>query len=318
MLSFKNSFGEFSLYHIEDQRSYGANGITTNVSTQFCISLYETYSVDKIVRECWSVKNFFKILSGQDDCISKLLIKKEGDVEAGYFEIYLSTDTVEHSDLYFDSLLNAKMEKSVLNNIFQNWFDKHDEWKDARNQLCHTYSSNNYDVDRVVRCANIFDLIPDKAMIELSEDLIEAKNKAKKIFRELPDSLEKTSLLQALGRLGIKTLKDKINDRIEIILSNCKIKFDGLQFVAHQAVDCRNYFVHGGNKKFDYESNLNMVNFLTDTLEFIFVVSDLIECGWDIDDWLKSFALSHKVGQYCIAYPHYLTELNSIISNSSS
>lgn len=128
------------------------------------------------------MKNFFKILSGQDDCISKLLIKKEGDVEAGYFEIYLSTDTVEHSDLYFDSLLNAKMEKSVLNNIFQNWFDKHDEWKDARNQLCHTYSSNNYDIDRVVRCANIFDLIPDKAMIELSEDLIEAKNKAKKFL----------------------------------------------------------------------------------------------------------------------------------------
>lgn len=204
------------------------------------------------------------------------------------------------------------MGKDYLSKIFQAWFDRDEEWKDSRNQLCLTYSSNKYNIDRVVRCANVFDLIPDKSKVDLPEDINEAKAQARKIFRALPDSLEKQSILQALGRLGTKTLKYKIDDRIDIIYSNSDFAFDDLRFVAHQAVDCRNYFVHGGNKKFDYELHFDMVNFFIDTLEFIFVVSDLIECGWKFDDWCNPYIPSHKVGIYLISYPHYLAELRSI------
>ncbi|WP_219595689.1 HEPN domain-containing protein, partial [Vibrio parahaemolyticus] len=110
----------------------------------------------------------------------------------------------------------------------------------------------------------------------------------------------------------------KINNRIDIILSSCDFDFVELKFIAHQAVDCRNYFVHGGNKKFDYDLHFDMVNFFIDTLEFIFVVSDLIECGWRIDDWRKPYTPNHKVGRYFSEYPHYLSELHLITSKSSS
>ncbi|MGI2207966.1 HEPN domain-containing protein [Shewanella baltica] len=318
ILSFKTGLGEFSLYHIEGQTSYGGSGVKSDISTQFYMSLNESASVEKIVHECWKVHNFIKILSGKEDYLSKICLEINGGEENGYFEIYVSTDTVEYSDVHFDSLLNAKMEKDYLSEIFQKWFDRHEDWKDARNQLCHTYSSNNYNVDRVVKCANIFDLIPDESKVDLPEDIKEAKVQARKIFRALPDSLEKTSFLQALGRLGTKTLKHKINNRIDIILSNSDFEFQDLKFVAHQAVDCRNYFVHGSNKKFDYDLHFDMVNFFIDTLEFIFVVSDLIECGWKIDDWCKSYIPNHKVGRYFTEYPHYLAQLHLITSQSSS
>ncbi|CAM4281309.1 HEPN domain-containing protein [Vibrio neonatus] len=312
ILSFKTSFGDFSLYHIEGQRSYGSSGIKSDILTQFYIFLNESVSVQKIIYECWKVLTFINVLSGKEGYLSKVDIQKKGDNKGGYFEIYISTDHVEQTDEHFDSLLNTTMGKDYLSKIFQAWFDRDEEWKDSRNQLCLTYSSNKYNIDRVVRCANVFDLIPDKSKVDLPEDINEAKAQARKIFRALPDSLEKQSILQALGRLGTKTLKYKIDDRIDIIYSNSDFAFDDLRFVAHQAVDCRNYFVHGGNKKFDYELHFDMVNFFIDTLEFIFVVSDLIECGWKFDDWCNPYIPSHKVGIYLISYPHYLAELRSI------
>lgn len=169
ILSFKTNLGNFSLYHIEGQRSYGGRGIRSDISTQFYISLNESVSVDKIIYECWKVLAFIKILSGKEDYLSNINIKTEKEDECAYFEIYISTDSVEQSDEHFDSLLNTKMEKDYLNEIFQAWFDRYEDWKDSRNQLCLTYSSNRYNIDRVVRCANVFDLIPDKSKVDLPE-----------------------------------------------------------------------------------------------------------------------------------------------------
>ncbi|MDW2201719.1 MULTISPECIES: HEPN domain-containing protein [Vibrio] len=318
ILSFKTVLGKVSLYHIEGQSSYGGSGVTSDILTQFHIFLNKSANVKKIVYECWKIHNFIEILSGQEDYPSQIGVSTKESEDGSYFEIYVSTDTVEDSDEHFDSLLNARMDKDYLSGIFQAWFDRHEDWKDARNQLCHTYSSKSYNIDRVVRCANIFDLIPDKSKVDLPEEIEEAKAQARKTFKKLPDSLEKRSILQALGRLGTKTLKHKIDNRIDIISSSCDFDFVELNFIAHQAVDCRNYFVHGGNKKFDYTLHLDMVNFFIDTLEFIFVVSDLIDCGWKINDWLKPYTPNHKVGRYFNKYPHYLSQLKLITSNSSS
>ena len=54
------------------------------------------------------------------------------------------------------------------------------------------------------------------------------------------------------------------------------------------AIDCRNHYVHGNPAKLDYES---VLDFLTNTLEFVYGVSELIECGWDSQHLAKATAL---------------------------
>lgn len=53
------------------------------------------------------------------------------------------------------------------------------------------------------------------------------------------------------------------------------------------AVQCRNYYTHGpGDAKTDDAidfSNYDVVGFLTETLEFIYGMSELLLCGWDSD-----------------------------------
>jgi hypothetical protein len=89
-----------------------------------------------------------------------------------------------------------------------------------------------------------------------------------------------------------------------------KIRFPELELVVDQAIDCRNYYVHGSGTKIDYSRNTDLVTFFTDTLEFIFAASDLVESGWDITAWAnQGTTCSHPFGRYLIDYQGELCAL---------
>jgi hypothetical protein len=64
--------------------------------------------------------------------------------------------------------------------------------------------------------------------------------------------------------------------------------FPEITMVTDEAVNCRNYYVHGGEPRLDYNREFGAVIFFTDTLEFVFAASDLIEAGWDFQAWIKT------------------------------
>jgi hypothetical protein len=56
------------------------------------------------------------------------------------------------------------------------------------------------------------------------------------------------------------------------------------------------------------------VSFFTDTLEFVFAASDLIEVGWKIEPWLqKGTTMSHPFGTYCAHYRYNLQALKALL-----
>jgi hypothetical protein len=59
--------------------------------------------------------------------------------------------------------------------------------------------------------------------------------------------------------------------------------FPDSYLVLDEAVNCRNHYVHGSRAKIDDQEHFfETVPFFTDTLEFVFAASDLIEAGWNI------------------------------------
>jgi hypothetical protein len=84
--------------------------------------------------------------------------------------------------------------------------------------------------------------------------------------------------------------------------------------VCDEAVNCRNHYVHGGEAAVDYSTNFEVVTFFTETLEFVFAASDLIECGWNLKSWLVGFGkYSHPFGRYLLGYRDYLVMLESLL-----
>jgi hypothetical protein len=163
----------------------------------------------------------------------------------------------------------------------------------------------------------MFDIMPDSAcptVVPLSTELAEAKATARKAFKALPPSPERDDALGDLGRIGKLKLKRKIRARVELITDTVRTLFPDLELVVDRAVGCRNYYVHGTSDKTNYGSNTDQLSFLTDTLEFVFATSDLIEAGWDMAEWIKQgTTMSHPFGRYCVTYASRLASLKKIL-----
>jgi len=218
-----------------------------------------------------------------------------------------------------DILLDAIRRQEEFVTVIRCWFDNDVERRDARQRFDAVFArQRTYDEDRLVGSANMFDLLPGSAVpcaVPLSDDLARAKATAKKLFKELPLSIERNSILQALGRLGEASLKHKVKHRAELILSKVpSTRFPKLIAILCAAVDCRNHYVHGTETVINYRANFNLVVFFTATLEFVFGASELIEAGWDINAFIgKGTSMTHPYGAYLVTYEEHLAQFESVV-----
>ena len=163
----------------------------------------------------------------------------------------------------------------------------------------------------------MYDLLPDTCFPDvppLDGDLAVSVQKAKEMFQALPYGTDQNSVLGALGRVGTLTLKRKIRFRAIVISQLIGERVPYIDRVTDEAVKLRNHFVHGSTTRIDYIDNSNLAAFLTDSLEFVFAASDLIDAGWNIRDWIKlGTHIHHPFGIYLEDYEENWRELQHIV-----
>lgn len=219
----------------------------------------------------------------------------------------------------FDILLDAAGNPEEFSQVLPKWLERQPEWNDARFRFFNSFAKQRfYDIDRLTGAANMFDVLPNSAVppdIELEADLREAKASAKAIFRRLAPGPERNSVLDALGRMEKSSLKRKIRHRSERVTKALGGYFQDLDLVTDEAVNCRNYYVHGSAPRFEYNRHFNAVIFFVDTLEFVFAASDLIEAGWNAKAWSgHGTVMSHPFGRYKATYAGQLQMLKALLS----
>ena len=217
----------------------------------------------------------------------------------------------------FDVLLNPISEPDIFAKVMQNWLASDEERRDARSRFLTSFrNQNEYDTDRLIRAANMFDILPASAVpvdVELSPELIDAKKQCRELFRTLPKSLEREAMLNALGRIGKPSLKHKVLSRGRFLIDGMSDTFPELKMVLEAAVDCRNHYVHGSPSKIDYRQESDTTGFLTDALEFVFVVSDLNDMGWNPYAYINKYTtMSHTLGAFRVDYAERLHSLKSL------
>lgn len=218
---------------------------------------------------------------------------------------------------YGDVLLDPGAQKEEFAKVLSGWLDSASSMGDARSRCASTFHSGSYGVDRIVGAANMFDLLPDThipSKITPDKQTRDAVKESRKRFKALPDSFARQSMLSALGRVGTASLRDKICHRADILTMADSERFAELHLPCSQAVLSRNHFVHGSEAGFNYREEFTAFAFLTDTLEFVFAASDLIELGWDYNSWReKGSSLSHSFGSYVVNYEENLRMLKKLL-----
>lgn len=149
------------------------------------------------------------------------------------------------ADLPLDPIDNP----AEFSKVMAAWLALDDARRIARLRTHGSFTQGHfYTTERLVAVANAFDLLPPDAVpkhIDLPAEVADAKTQGKALFRQLSPSDERESLLRAMGRLGHATLKQKVRHRANMVAALTGERFPALTWVCEQAVECRNFFVHG-------------------------------------------------------------------------
>ena len=317
--------GRVSASHNPSHTLGGPDGVRLENQIFVSIVFDRPKTFDSAITDTVTLLRYLELLIGRPQNLLDLFLTMKSDSErAASLQVFWSMKPgrisgndgqIPHAT---DILVDAVNQPEEFSLLLKSWLDRTVCWRDARHRFAASFSDQNeYGIDRLVKSANMFDILPDSAVpLEtiLSEDVKRASAECRAIFKSLPHGPERDSILGALGRLTKNTLKQKIRHRGQFVLKSMANEFPELFTVTDEAVNCRNYYVHGNDPKFDYGDSSFPLAFLTDTLEFVFATSDLIESGWDIKAWSKkSSVLAHPFSRYRLDYTENLRNLKSLL-----
>lgn len=215
-----------------------------------------------------------------------------------------------------DRLIHVEVETDEFEVVVNKWLSREEEWRFPRHEFFSVLDKFEYSPDILIKLCNLFDLMPKNIVEEaiLNDAILCAKSSCQVLFRDLPDSLERDSILGALGRIGVKSLKQKIMDRYEIIQKSGFIELLDIKTVIDQSVDCRNFYVHNTRYKFDYYEEADQLCFFIDTLKFIYSAAEMVDCGWCAKNWIHAPHNEHPFRTYITNYESRLESLKKVLS----
>ncbi|MDX8449252.1 HEPN domain-containing protein [Mesorhizobium captivum] len=331
IISVSTEIGTISANNLPTMSLGGPTGSGFTNSIWVEIEFASARSFDGAIEAAYLLEPFFSMVAGRPQRFEEIRMRshptKASSEAPSIFEVYSSMkprlDFPASSRPHpADLPINAVWRPEEFARVLTDWVKREPDWRDARARYSGCLRKLDlFDIDRLVGSANMFDILPSTAVpadIELSEEFETARDQSRKLFLDLPDSPQRTSILVELKRLGKSSLKSKVRHRAAPIVAAVGDKFPELIWVLDQAVNCRNHYVHGplGKKTIDYAANFHdLGGFFTKTLEFVFAASDLLEGGWDIKEWAsRSSTLSHPFYSYKDSYKQHLSIAKALIN----
>ena len=319
------ALGRISASHDPRRNLGGPDGVYLKNTIFVNLAFKEARAFDDAIDHTLTLLRYLEILVGRPQNVLELRLRIQSDEETPVFlRVYWSmppkreSSDEERKPHPADVLLGAVREPETFSRVLAKWLDRRQTWQDARQRFSNSFAKQHrYDIDRLIGSANMFDILPSAAVptdVPLSKELTDAKETCRAIFDRLPLSPERATVLSALGRVGKSALKQKIRYRAQLVIDAAGNRFPELVTVIDEAVNCRNHYVHGSDPRFNYNDNFNAVVFFTNTLEFVFAASDLIEAGWDIQAWSEiGTTMSHPFGAYRVNYALSLQKLKALL-----
>lgn len=296
------------------------NGIQMKNTIPIHIEFTTPLVFEEALRRFYILLNFIDIILGTPQHIEYLSINVESEKDYPEdLQVYCCMQPDYRNSLKSkkphpsDILINGGMDPHEFSEVLSSWLARQENWQDSRSRFIQSFRhKNSYSIDRLIGAANMFDILPECAVGETSAPSEEVKcvaDECKALFKNIGPCSEKDSILNALGRIGKHNLKTKVKNRAKLITAIIEDRLPELELIIDEAINCRNFYVHGTEGKLTPEIRNHFSTFFTDTLEFIFGVSDLIEAGWDIKKWVsRESCLSHPFAQYIHGYPMHLKE----------
>ena len=323
IFSANTTIGKVSARNLPTFDTGGANGTHIKNKIVVGINFSNPMSVTEMDNRIRRMLRFFEIIVGRPQNLLEVKIiqmdNHPPESSSVYINMYPNRNErdVHREPDFPDILIEGGREPRKFEDLLCAWLERDKYWRNARLRFSEGWAHQRiYDASRIIRAANMFDLLPKQALPQYSplpSDLESAVSECKDRFKNLPQSLKKNEVLDALGRTKRQSLKQKIRYRSSFLTKSIEKQIPEIDLITDAAVDLRNLYVHGGYPDSRIEKLTNSQIFLTNTLEFIFCASDLVDLGWDIEAWCRKPMLGgHPFCRYLVDYKANLSKFKNL------
>ena len=323
IIEVETDIGKLSVNHQPSHNMGGANGIFIKNRMRVNLEPDSPVSFGEAVDRMMIVTRFLSLIAGCRQGLHDIQLRTSSSEDqflhsiSVYWSYAPKGQRAKVNDLKpcpTDVPLNPIHRQEEFAYVLKNWIGRETNWRLSRVRYVNCLSKgNSYNTDRLIAAANMFDLLPRDAVplpTVLPEALAEAQEECLKILMQCPKCLDRDSAISALKRMGKPSLPKKILFRTAIVEKHFGNTYNQLSYVVKIAVRCRNYFVHGPSDDFNFRVVEPLMSFLTDSLEFVFAASDLIESGWDAAQWNRELhGTGHTFARFRFIYDIELEKL---------
>jgi hypothetical protein len=225
-----------------------------------------------------------------------------------------------------DALLNGGLHEEEFTTVLTRWMDTSSDRRTARQRFMEGFRRGySYKTDRLIGAANAFDLLPStdfskqgalpsevETLIAELEDRVKAAAKDSAAIND-----HKERLLNSLGLVRGLNLRNKVLQRWATVPSAIASKLPEMENAIAQSVRARNFFVHGSEAKMPAQAVYDLSPFFTDTLEFVFGISELYHCGWDANRWAKDGYSLSRYKWYISQFPVYMERVKTALEDKT-
>ena len=228
-------------------------------------------------------------------------------------DVFMPVDggTKANGSSAFAVLIRATQNPDHFAHVMNRWMKRNtDEKVGAANSMFFaSMMLMRFSENKICTAANAFDLLgaSQKLMMpqQVTDIVAEARQKVDCLGPDVLDRRHREIVRSRLGYIHAPSLRDLVEHRAGIIAARVgDDTLPRLKEMVAAAVECRNHFTHGkqDRTRADY-ADLEVIVSLTDTLHFIYGVSELLECDWDIDTWIKGdMTQYHPFGRFLTSY----------------
>ncbi len=319
-------FGFLTVEHSGSTKWPNVTGLSVENKILFRLRFAEPVAFGEAISKIHSVRRMFSALTGRPQTIFKPTLSFVGESQSCEIVETMATDfglISQKSGIHGIGLINGIWQPELMRDFVQRWFETEKEMRDVWVRFSDSLErKNHYSRDRLIAAANLFDLIPPSCNeLEKVKDaaLLDAIERSKKIFKDLPVSPIRNAALESLGRITKPNLRTKISSWNSPLKSKYPDTFGDIDIVTGIAIETRNFFIHGTRPKFDVGREFPSIVFLTKALEFAFVAGYLLRIGWDFADWRKTYSGSFTYfGQFVREYELEIDEIKAMTEELST
>ena len=201
-----------------------------------------------------------------------------------------TSDTTQEA---LGSLIDPINNRIMFEECLSTWSNLTKQKRAACDVILSQFNESMHSPFRIARDATAYEWFDDSPNeLDTDDDARKKRQIMDHARREIKRKYQKHSNARSyvLSKLVItpkrRTLIDKINSRL------CKIRNylpeeirESIDGVVIKAVSARNEYIHDRTSMLSGQDSLYYV-YMAKTLEFIFLSSVLVECGWDMKSWL--------------------------------